>query len=143
MDKEDVSRCSQKMYLFDDYDKAKTIGGILLWYVGEYPTDVREILNNSLYKMSKADRHCYRAGLTVLDVPWKYVICVTGTCPRNCGFCQRVLDTKFKEKTVNCGAFAKKVKRCSRCLSVAYCGVRCQKQHWRATHRFLCGFEIA
>mmetsp|Transcript_906 Transcript_906/g.1124 ORF Transcript_906/g.1124 Transcript_906/m.1124 type:complete len:437 (+) Transcript_906:218-1528(+) len=38
----------------------------------------------------------------------------------------------------HCGS-TEATKRCSRCHSVWYCGIKCQKEAWRAGHRLTCG----
>ena len=35
-------------------------------------------------------------------------------------------------------AKAEKMKRCARCHETCYCGVECQKAHWKAGHKAVC-----
>jgi hypothetical protein len=39
----------------------------------------------------------------------------------------------------HCNSTDKKTKRCTKCKLVRYCGLVCQKAHWHAGHKALCG----
>jgi len=39
----------------------------------------------------------------------------------------------------NCGVRGKKHKECSKCRGEAYCSRKCQKAHWKSTHKKICG----
>lgn len=47
-------------------------------------------------------------------------------------------EMRHWKKCVNCKALSSKLKQCSRCKQVNYCGVECQRLHW-TQHKHECG----
>ena len=41
-----------------------------------------------------------------------------------------------------CGASQPKLRRCSKCKGVWYCGPECQKKDWVAGHKTVCGKKV-
>jgi hypothetical protein len=48
------------------------------------------------------------------------------------------LEELIGSKCANCRKVAVELQYCSRCKGAMYCGIHCQKLHWKAGHKMDC-----
>ena len=75
-------------------------------------------------------------------VKWRHAVCIRHGCYDYDGEFEETNVIHVPPMTSKCCYICKAtfyVKKCTRCKVVYYCGVKCQKEHWRQGHKEVCG----
>jgi hypothetical protein len=135
----------------DPYIECYDFGGIMVTMIDSWLSELKTSNNEHDFQMIEKEKGNFRMGtfMRMLEreilMKWRHAICIRWSCydydEDECelsGFKNVPSKSSGTKVCYICNATFH-VKKCTRCKQISYCGIKCQKEHWKdGGHKYIC-----